>query len=238
MSNEAILDIEEAIFDVPKSATLNKLNPNAKILKVHGSNLLLESPVNLHTLAKVDLNKFVPKELNQRNVDGVKKFFNSAADTVILLFDTFKDGYQFSDTFKIPTIISSVNKTRDYFKEAKKDIEDELTGDEVAQVTEVFLSRLLSFFKNLPQEGEGAFGVNAIRDVYNHIENAVTITAEALEDGFQLEDLRELPSIGSSVISAGFRIPKVYLEIKDLTKDEILVITSELAGRLWDKLGR
>lgn len=173
---------------------------------------------------------------NKYGIDNLLTINQSVEDIVKIIIDKLSDGFQLTDGLAAFSLISPLKTVGDKWSEAKKEYSD-LVPEETATVTNDLVLRGLNVggvdLNSVGNRGidDFLYALGLVADLYDLID-------EKLADGYQAEDLEELPEVTEIVLKIFKRLEEVILDIKDLSGREYAEAIKYLALRVHTALAK
>lgn len=173
---------------------------------------------------------------NKYGIDNLLTINQSVEDIVRIIIDKLSDGFQLTDGLAAFSLISPLKTVGDKWSEAKKEYSD-LVPEETATVTNDLVIRGLNVggvdLNNVGNRGidDFLYALGLVADLYDLID-------EKLADGYQAEDLEELPEVTEIVLKIFKRLEEVILDIKDISGREYAEAIKYLALRVHTALAK
>jgi hypothetical protein len=173
---------------------------------------------------------------NKYGIDNLLTINQSVEDIVKIIIDKLSDGFQLTDGLAAFSLISPLKTVGDKWSEAKKEYSD-LVPEETATVTNDLVIRGLNVggvdLNNVGNRGidDFIYALGLVADLYDLID-------EKLADGYQAEDLEELPEVTEIVLKIFKRLEEVILDIKDISGREYAEAIKYLALRVHTALAK
>lgn len=173
---------------------------------------------------------------NKYGIDNLLTINQSVEDIVKIIIDKLSDGFQLTDGLAAFSLISPLKTVGDKWSEAKKEYSD-LIPEETATVTNDLVLRGLNVggvdLNNVGNRGidDFLYALGLVADLYDLID-------EKLADGYQAEDLEELPEVTEIVLKIFKRLEEVILDIKDISGREYAEAIKYLALRVHSALAK
>lgn len=164
------------------------------------------------------------------DIKSVQKIHKATFQLIDLLIDKLKDGFQITDALSIFSLIGPVKDIGANWKQAALEYKD-LTPLESSQlIYEVGEQALRT--ANIDPNDTGTRNIDNLMFVLTIIGDMYDLIADKLADGYQPEDLNELPEFTSLIIKILGKINEAALDAKDLQGAEYVEIARYLTLRI------
>lgn len=176
----------------------------------------------------------MPTIAKKYDIKTIQKVHQSVFKIADILIDKLKDGVQFSDSFAIVSLYSPIKDISHYWTQAAKeynDIDDQELPQLVYEVGEQALVKAGVDINDI-----GSRNIDHLMFVLSLIGDMYDLIAEKLKDGYQPEDLDDLPEFTELFVKILGKINDASLDVQDLKGIEYVEISKYLSGRVYGAL--
>lgn len=172
----------------------------------------------------------MPKIAEKHDIKSVQKIHKATFQIVDILIEKLKDGFQITDALSVFSLIAPIKDIGANWKQAALEYKD-LTPLESSQLMYEIGEQVLKTADIDPND-TGTRNIDNLMFVLTLVGDMYDLIADKLADGYQPEDLNQLPEFTALIIKMLGKINEAALDAKDLQGAEYVEIARYLTLRI------
>ena len=176
----------------------------------------------------------MPKIAEKYDIKAIQKLHKATFKIVDVLIEKLKDGFQITDAFGAFSLFSPVKDISANWKQAALEYK-ELSPSESSQLFDEVGQEILRL-TGVKSNDIGERGIDHLMFVLTLVGDLYDLIADKLKDGYQAEDLDELPEFTNILIQILGKIDEASLDAKDLKPVEYVEMGRYLTLRVHGAL--